>query len=756
MKRFLFLLFFVNSCISLFAQSIGGRVVGKEGNPVDAANVVLLRCDSSFVDVAVTDSCGLFSFEYRLDSFRLIVQHIAYKHRELDCTSPVVGDIVLETSDVLLDDIVIKADRPLVKVEDGRLSYDLEQLVKDRVANNTYEALTKLPGVREEEQKLTLAGAGSLSVIINGKPTTMTYEQVVVLLKSTPVERVDKVEVMYSAPPQYHVRGAALNIVLKKDTEYSLQGEVGTTYRNKFYNEAEAHAFLRVATPKQALDVMYSIDRASEIQDIDMYSLHTLNGVVHDIRQFQEIRGRLWQHNARASYEYSFNEKNSFSLAYTGQFRTDGEAEIRSVGNFQQTGSRKEVDKDEMHNVALQAYVGTGLSAGVDYTFYEHRARQAMSVDYLNGKIAYMDQKSGQKINVFHVYADQNHSLGKGWKLGYGAKYRNSESNDRQIYSAESSLIGTDVNSSLTEHTAESYLSIERQSPIGLSFSLSATAEFYKLNGCERWTIYPQGTVTYMSNPNHIWQASLQVNKLYPSYWQLQDAVSYIDGYAEMHNSASLEPSKMYSLNTNYILKQKYVLGLFATYNYKMFAQAMYQSTDRLALIYKTHNWDYISQLGLVAVLPYQPVEWFDTRATLVGVYVEQKCDNFYDIGFSNHQWVGMVTLDNSFRVTKDFVLELNGFLQTPATQGTFSIETMWRVSAGAKWNFAKGKGTLSCYYNDIFNSTIGDMKMNYRGQHLINKNDFHLRNFTLSIAYRFGGYKKKEEKKVDTSRFGH
>ena len=80
----------------------------------------------------------------------------------------------------------------------------------------------------------------------------------------------------------------------------------------------------------------------------------------------------------------------------------------------------------------------------------------------------------------------------------------------------------------------------------------------------------------------------------------------------------------------------------------------------------------------------------------------------------------------------------------------------MWSLSAGAKWNFAKGNGTISCYCNDIFNSTIGDMKMNYKGQNLINRNNFHTRNLTLALTYRFGGYKKKDGKTVDTSRFGH
>ena len=80
----------------------------------------------------------------------------------------------------------------------------------------------------------------------------------------------------------------------------------------------------------------------------------------------------------------------------------------------------------------------------------------------------------------------------------------------------------------------------------------------------------------------------------------------------------------------------------------------------------------------------------------------------------------------------------------------------MWQVSAGAKWNFAGGKGTLSCFYNDIFNSTIGKMTMDYKGQYLVEDNNMYTRNFTLSLTYRFGGYKKKDSKGVDTSRFGH
>lgn len=756
MKRVLLSILFTISICLTFAQGVSGRIISNNGNPVDGATIVLQNCDSVYVDVVMSDSCGLFAFEHKIQQFRLVVQHLAFKPLEKSFNEPNVGDIMLEPADVSLDELVVSAERPLVKVDDGKLSYDLVLLVKDKVANNVYEALTKLPGVSEKENALTLVGAPSLAVIINGKPTTMSAEQLAVILKSTPVERVDKVELMYSAPPQYHVRGAAINIVLKKENSYALQGEVGTDYKNSFYNDGGAHAFLRVSTPKRAFDVMYNLSRAADVQDIDMISWHTLGDTTYNIHQEQEIRSRAWQHMTRFAYEYNLNDRNSLSFAYNGRYRNDYNGTTKSHGNFQSSAGAIVNDKDNMHNFSFQAKLSGGLSMGADYTMYENDNTQNMNIDYADGEVAAIHQMSGQKVNSFHAYADMAHSLPAGWRVGYGATYRNSNSDDYQHYASGNTLGGEDVNSSLSEHTAEAYISVGRSLPSGLSFSLSATGEYYKVNNVTRFTIYPQGSLTFMRTPDHIFQATLNVDKQYPSYWQMQAAVTHIDGYSEMHNTPGLRPSKSYKLMGNYIYKQKYVLGAFWNYTDKMFAQAMYQSTERLALIYQNHNWDYMSQAGILAVVPCKPVPWLDTRLTLVGVYAAQRCDNFFDLGFEDKSCIGVFSLDNSVKVNNRLAFELNGFVQTPATQGTFSIETMWSVSAGAKWSFAGGKGTASCFMNDIFNSTIGDMRMNYKGQNLLHRNDFHTRAFTLSVIYRFGGYTKKEEKGVDTSRFGH
>ena len=54
-----------------------------------------------------------------------------------------------------------------------------------------------------------------MTLIINGKPTTLSADKVVERLKQMPAAMLTKAEVMPSAPAKYHVRGMAINIVTK-------------------------------------------------------------------------------------------------------------------------------------------------------------------------------------------------------------------------------------------------------------------------------------------------------------------------------------------------------------------------------------------------------------------------------------------------------------------------------------------------------------------------------------------------------------
>lgn len=50
-----------------------------------------------------------------------------------------------------------------MRVEEGRLAYDLEAVSKGKAVNNAYEALTQLPGVSEQDGRADACRAPGVS-----------------------------------------------------------------------------------------------------------------------------------------------------------------------------------------------------------------------------------------------------------------------------------------------------------------------------------------------------------------------------------------------------------------------------------------------------------------------------------------------------------------------------------------------------------------------------------------------------------------
>ena len=267
--------------------------------------VVMLDTDSTYLAAAASDADGRFAIASEVRPYRLLFQHLAYEMQTLTSEHDEAGEVVLHEYTNALDAVVVEGEKPIVRVEEGRLAYDLEAVSKGKAVNNAYEALTQLPGVSEQDGGLTLAGAGGVTVILNGKPSTMSAEQLASLLRSTPVERIEKAEVMYSTPPQYHVRGAAINLVLRRSHDYSFSGEVHANYTNRFYSNWDAGGNFAFSSPEWSAEVTYSAGQAKTKRIIDLYSRHTLADGEHEIAQRQNITSKGTWHRLRAAAEYA-------------------------------------------------------------------------------------------------------------------------------------------------------------------------------------------------------------------------------------------------------------------------------------------------------------------------------------------------------------------------------------------------------------------------------------------------------------------
>lgn len=746
----------------LQAQEVTGKVTDKNGHPVELAVVVVQTNDSLFVNSAYTDSLGVFRVKTDGPPFLLTVQHLAYQTFESRYSSVNIGKIEMLEKDISISELTVRGNRPLVKVIDGKMTYNMPQLLKDKMAVSAYDAIMELPGVRQNRGALELAGANSVTVIINGKPTNMGVAQLETLLKNMPKERIKEAEVMYSAPPQYHVRGAVINLTLKSGGADApkFQGQINTQYNQGHYANYQAGATLVYNGPKTTTDFLYSYGYNHELTGEHIVSQHLFEGNIYNIEQLDRGYSKSPVHTIRLGNDWRLNDKNSINAAYTSEIAQWARPFTSSTGTFSNSENTKTSDKPiQMHNLALGYTSGFGLTTGVDFTAYINHTTQY----YKEKKIGLEDSflaKSQQDISRLTFYADQSHKLKRDWAINYGIKFSLASDNSSQIYHSLGTNDWTKSNSSskLNEYVYDIYAGFSKDFAEALSLSGSLSGEYYKHKEIDYWSLFPTLELTYKAKPSHIFQLSVSSDKAYPSYWEMQNATSYLSGYTEIQGNTDLRPSRLYSAQLNYILKSKYIFTLYANYTNDSFNQLPYQSPDRLTLIYKTLNFDYSSKFGINVILPFKIGSVVDSRLTLNGYYDKVKSSHYHDISFTKENVAFYASLDNTFNISSkpNIKAELSASYITRNIQGPMVISSMYRVDAGIRWTTNNNKIDLSLKANDIFNSwTPESLDLRYKTQNLVMYLLPDSRRVSLSLVYRFGGFKPATSREIDKSRFG-
>ena len=699
-------------CINnVYAQKITGVITDRDNNPIEFATIVLQTTDSVFLNSAYTDSVGRFSIKTDTLPVIITIQHLMYETYQKKCNTKAIGSIQMNEKSQMLSEVSIIGEYPLVRVIDGKMTYNMSQLLTDKMATSIYDAILKLPGIHIQKGTFQLIGANNVTILINGKKTNMDENQLNNLLKNMPKERIREAEVMYSAPPQYHVRGAVINLVLDNaiyDTQ-QLQGQINTLYNQGYYKNFQGGVTILYNTPKTLTDFLYSFGYNQVRTGQEIISQHIFNDQVSDINQSDRGYSVKPIHTIRLGNDWLINDKDKITLAYTAEIQPWMRSFNSSNGTYSDSENKKNTDKPvQMHNIALNYTSGFGFSTGIDFTSYKNHTTQHYR-ERMEGKEDFFDARSKQDIRRLSFYADQSHSLGKGWTLNYGTKFSFASDKSSQIYhsSVSHNWSDYDSDSQLNEYTYDLYAGFSKRFANNLSLNASLTGEYYKHKKIDYRSLFPMMEITYTANPVSVFQLSVSSDKVYPSYWEMQNTTSYLNGYTEIQGNTDLRPAKNYSFQLNYIWKSKYIFTLFANYTDDFFCQIPYQSSDRLMLIYKTLNFNYSAKLGFNMMIPFRIRRIFESRFILNGYYDKMKSDHYYDLSFTKNNLAIYTNLDNTFTISSkpNIKAELSGSYISRNIQGPMTINAMYRIDTGIKWTFNRNKAELSLKVNDIFNS---------------------------------------------------
>ena len=668
--------------------------------------------------------------------------------------------LTMETMMHNIPEVMVKGSRPIVKAERGMLSYNMPLLLKQLPADNAYEALTHIPGVSNATGNISFSG-NEVTLIVNGQATTLTQEQLAERLKAMPAAHLAKAEVMLSAPARYHVRGMAINIVTKDYAGTNqLSGQIiGGLVQTK-YAKGFGDLYLSMQRGKFGLDAQYKLVNGNSYGESSRIANHPLgnNRIHYNDETGQKSFGIT--HDYRLGMNYTFSKNNRLDIAYTGQWD-------KTNSNSRTTGSSisgMHRDSHEyLHNVDVNYALPFGLTLSGSYTYYRTPQQQALdgtiTTENKNETERNLTSGSEQTINKWMFTADQTHSLAHGWGLSYGVKGQFTSNKSYQTTIDKDGSVLPDGTSSvdLNERIWNIYAGFSKQINKAISLEASVAAEQYHSPIWDKWRVYPTLNALWNVNDNHLLNLSFSSNSEFPSYWSTMSNVFYSSTYSEIHGNPDLKPFSYYNVNLMWQIKRRYTLMAFASLKPDYFVQLPYQTTERMAVIMKETNFDYSNSYGLQASVIFNAGKWLNGNVFAVGTYKHDKNSNFFDLPFNRKKLSVILGGTASIKLcqTQDLRLILNPFYQTKAIQGVYDISPVFRMNAKLQWSSHDGKWGLRLNGSNIFNN-LYDTRSVQGNQDYRMKINYNWASVTFAVIYKFGGYKEKTVKEVDTSRMGH
>ena len=115
------------------AQSISGRILDEQSQPMTFTNVVLLnRADSAFIAGSVTGDDGTFTIATDCTDCLLKVSSVGYVTTFVDARQGSVGDIQMQAETHTVGEVVVKGERPQYKMMTGGMTVEIQNsLLKD-------------------------------------------------------------------------------------------------------------------------------------------------------------------------------------------------------------------------------------------------------------------------------------------------------------------------------------------------------------------------------------------------------------------------------------------------------------------------------------------------------------------------------------------------------------------------------------------------------------------------------------------------
>jgi len=783
-------LFLLGIIQTIFAQySINGRIIDTYDYGVAFANVLLLnKTDSTLIKGTVTDADGYYTLSnfgkgnYIIESYMVGFSKAYTSVIQVDEQENLsVEPIILSEVTQELDEVVIKASKPLYEMEMGKMVVNVSSSITSS-GQTVIDVLEKSPGifVNRQNGSFSIGGKDGVIILINGKRSRMDITAVFQMLEGINAGDIEKIEIMSVPPANYDADGDAgfINIVMKKEAgtgtngsaminlgygsgpragaslNLSHQAKKLSLYGNYSYNYVESNQLWN--DYRQVFNDAESINSSREADRDAERSTHNYRfGLDYYLSKNTILSGLLSGYNNR----FQMNSFTNSSFVYSVSPDTLIEIETGEINHW----------KHLMGNVNLQHTFGKGqvLNANLDYLRYDNENPSYYNNNYYDEDGLFIRTENYRiskdtPINIWVAKIDYSMNISEASTLETGIKGTFSDLINDIVLEEE---IGEDwiLNDSVSSYADLSENILAAFSSLKINFNERTTLNAglrYEYTTTYLSTLEEEGVVDrkygdlfptlYLSrkiDENNLIQLSYGRRITRPTFNQMAPWVLFGDPYTFFTGNANIRPTYTNSVKGDYSYKS-YIFSLQYSHDKDPILRFQPQlDPETNILVWTTDNIDRRETVSYTITFPFQVYDWWEMQNNFSGNWqlIASETD---EETYKRSQFGYQFNTTQTFKLPKKFTLELSGFYMSPVINGYFNWLARGFVNLGIQKEL-NSNGTLRFSINDIFETTQFRWKADENAPFSFEGNiKFDKRVYSLTYTQKFGNNKIKTRKR--------
>ncbi|AQX05162.1 TonB-dependent receptor [Elizabethkingia meningoseptica] len=669
--------------------------------------------------------------------------------------------------------VVVKGSKAVFQQKADKMIFNVENSVLSD-GTTVLELLGKTPGVVvSQEGELSLRGKKGVSVMINGKLSSLSSKELANLLRSTNSTLVKNIEIIANPSSKYDAAGNAgiINIVLKKS---SLEGLSGNYYLNGGRgrkNRFNTGISLNYTHKKLSLhgDYSYTFRGEEERKNYNQffYDEKSPNTLLRKTEQNSVTNEPLTSNNFKFGADYAFSSNTTIGALFDakiGRYEDFSKGSNRiyqpSENLFAHINSdnmSKENWYDYTYNLkASHSFNDKGYKADLDLEYetsrFNSRQNQLSEVILNQGTEPFNNRKGtiASRLKVLNAKLDftlpfsEQHNLETGWKSTIKSNNNPSEyfvqdgqdwindnkASNHYVYKEQIHALYADYKLSLKKWTFQAGVRIENtHTDINQKTSQEQRKRDYT-------NFFPSASIKYQINDSHGFYASYSKRINRPSHFDLNPFRFYDDPFNYWQGNPNLNPEFTHASELGYTWG-KYIIAsaYFSVTNDVMTEVYKYQQdTGILVKTLDNLNKSYVYGANITATV--KPLKWW-SLTSMFNIFNNEYKGNYQNSSVNSSLVAFTLNAQNSFTIVKGLKAEANAQYFSKSNIGLFIRDAYFDLTVGVSKTLLKDKATLKLAVTDLLKTNNYRVTGDNFSSTIRQKYNLDSRIVTLSFNYK-------------------